>query len=490
MPGVSTDTIKRLIETSEKGLVQIERSLPLVLKAREEVLCAIKKEVRKNNVLDLMLATLDVVLAENEVIYDLSALLDALLKATDDYTKRYYMQGLNFCFWETCQLFVGDGSDENGLLTKLENITRQQYQAGCQFVIQHIIDDVQKFRNDFCDKELRNITRHYDDPIVMYEKRSGLNDIDFFARGVSQLMAISMEVSVLTSYLMSMLSPLKTEFAKVFSDTRLELDLRGAINDALFKVFREKGIKEEVQTTLANGHALLDKSYRLFKNCLAVERALKEHNLLIPKELDKIKSLIMMRMETQFLRYDVACSIWGYLNSCSDKERSQNLRLIYITKQAALTHIYGYTDDRRDRSLWAVITKIEESDSATLDKNSVEKRLKELTSNLDEDNETSRQFAHYRYKHNFYIPSRLESFNKMEHYKELMDAMQLLKICKALETYIADLLHCIDDGQRKLRKKKHDEWKVMINGLKAKVGDRMETMLKPMMDLIDEVYGE
>lgn len=26
MPGVSTDTIKRLIETSEKGLVQIERS--------------------------------------------------------------------------------------------------------------------------------------------------------------------------------------------------------------------------------------------------------------------------------------------------------------------------------------------------------------------------------------------------------------------------------------------------------------------------------
>ena len=490
MPEASANTIKRLIEISEKGLVQIERSLPLVLKAREEVLCAIKKEVGKNNILELMLTTLDLVLAENEVIYDLSAFLDPLLKATDEYTKRYYMQELNFCFWETCQLFVGDGSDKDGLLTKLEDLTKQQYQAGCQLVIQHIIDDVQKFRSDFCDKELRNITRHYDDPIVMYEKQSGLYDIDFFARGVSQLMAIRMEVSVLTSYLMSMLSPLKTELANRFSDTRLELDLRAVINDALFKAFREKGIKEEVQMTLGNGHVLLDRSYKLFKNCLTVERAFKEHSLLIPKELDKMKSLIKMRMETQFLRYDVACSIWGYLNSCSDKERSQNLRLIYITKQAALTHIYGYTDERRDRSLWTAITKIEESDSAKLDKNSVEKRLKELTSNLDEDNETSRKFAHYRYKHNFYIPSRLESFNKMVHNKELMDAIKLLMICKVLETYVVDLLHCIDDKQRQLRKKKHDEWMTLIDGLKANGGDRMEIILKPMIDLIDKVYGE
>ena len=499
MPEASANTIKRLIEISEKGLVQIERSLPFLMKTRQAVLCAIKKQEGKSNILDLMLTTLDTLLAEDEVVYDLSSLLDALLRATDDYTKRYYMQGLNFCFWETCQLFVGEGNDEDGLLTKLKNLTKQHHQAGCQLLIQHIIDDIQEFRNGYCDKSLRNITRHYDDPIVMYEKQIELNDIDLFARGVSQLIAIRMEVSVLTSYLMSMLFPIMTDLANVPSDTiqtvsrrvgSSKLDLRSTMNDVLFKAFRKKDVREEVQMALSNGHVLLEKSYRLFSSCLALERVLKEHNILMPNELDKIKYLIKMRMEAQFLRYDVACSIWGYLNSFSDKERSQNLRLIYITKQAALTHIYGYTDDRRDRSLWAAITKIEESDYVKLEKNSVEKRLKELTTNLDEDNETSRKFAHYRYKHNFYIPSRLESFNKMVHYKELKDAIKLLKICKLLEIYIADLLHCIDDRQRQSRKKKHDEWRVMIDDLKTKGGDIMKITLKPMMDLIDKIYGE
>lgn len=45
------------------------------------------------------------------------------------------------------------------------------------------------------------------------------------------------------------------------------------------------------------------------------ERFLEEKNLHIPEECEKMESLTLMRMETLFLRYDVACSIWGYLNA-------------------------------------------------------------------------------------------------------------------------------------------------------------------------------
>ena len=192
------------------------------------------------------------------------------------------------------------------------------------------------------------------------------------------------------------------------------------------------------------------------------------------------------------MRYDIACSVWGYLNASTDKERSQNLRLIHIIKQAALTHIYGYTEKVREKSLWHAIKKIEESSSEKLDTTTVEKKLEELTGNLSEDKENSQIFAHYRYKQDFYIPARLEAFNKMEHHKELMDAMSLLKICNVLEGYTTGLLFCMNDTHKKKKQKQYDDWMRLINGLVTKSGndERVKEALKPMRDLIDTVYGD
>lgn len=185
MADASPDSILHLIENSEKGLAQIEMSLPAILEARQTVLEAIEKLENRNVVLELILAVLDSLLAENEVIYDISALSNALLRATDDYTKRYYMQMLNLCFCEACQLFVGEKSDKNGLLSRMENLTGELNQAGCQFIVKHIVDDIKAFKEEYTDRELRNITRHYDDPIKMYERQRELTDIDYFAKGVS-----------------------------------------------------------------------------------------------------------------------------------------------------------------------------------------------------------------------------------------------------------------------------------------------------------------
>ena len=121
-------------------------------------------------------------------------------------------------------------------------------------------------------------------------------------------------------------------------------------------------------------------------------------------------------MEVLYLRYDIACSIWGYMNATSDKERSQNLRLIYITKQAALTHIYGYNKKVREKSLWARIRDIEEAGNEILNTGKVEESLMELTKDLDVDRVNSNIFTHYRYKQDFYIPERLEAFDNLTHY--------------------------------------------------------------------------
>ena len=491
MADASPESIQRLIQNSEKELSQIELLLPLILETRKAVEGAIEKQDGDNEVLDLSLVVLDTLLAENEVIYDLSASLDALLRATDDYTKRYYMQSLNLCFWEACQVFKGEDGDEQGLLLRLEKLTKELNQAGCQYILGHIIDDIEAFRREYTDKELRNITRHYDAPTKMYEKLQELDSIEFFAKGTSQLMAIRMEVSVVSSFLLSLLTPVKNVLQSVAKVSAKSCDLKGMLNDTIFKAFEEKGFRKEIQSTLDKAQLTLDECYRQYSTCCQAIEFLKERECQIPGEMEKMKSLLFLRMETLFLRYDVACSIWGYMRAASDKERSQNLRFIHITKQAALTHIYGYSEKVRENSLWAAIMRIDESRNENLNTESVQKSLEELTGNLAEDKLNSRMFVHYRFKDKFYIPARLEAFDKMVHHKELMDVMNLFNVCKTLDVYTAGLLGCIHDKQRLETKRQRDEWTDKLDNLVAMSGndERLKEALKPMRDLIDKVYS-
>lgn len=486
----SPETIQRLIDNSEKGLAQIELSLHFILETRQTLEGLLNKQGDNNAVQVLLLGVLDTLLAEDEVIFDLSASLDALLKANDDYTKRFYMQSMNLCFWESCQVFVGQRDDNYGLLQRLESLCGQLNLVGCQFLINHIIEDIQTFRKEYANKTLRDITRHYDHPVKMYEEVQKLDCIDFFAKGAIQLMAIRMEISVVSSYLLKLLTPKIGVLPRIVSpknDGIVQI-----VNEVVKEKLVDKDFKEELQDVLRSGQQVLDNFYRQYNCSRKAIALLEERGLNVPDVFEKIESLILLRMETLFLRYDVACSVWGYINASSDKERSQNLRLIHITKQAALTYIYGYTETTRNNSLWLKIKNFEEADAEKLDTEGVEKTLEELTKDLTADNQKSRMYAHYRYKENFYIPDRLDAFGKMLHAIELADSLKLLNVCKSLDKYTLELLNCICDKEKQESRRLYDKWMGKIDQLAARMGkdEMIKDALKPMRDLIELAYGD
>ena len=84
MADASPESIQRLTENSEKGLAQIEMSSPILLEGRKAIEDAIKKQEERNAVLYLLLLVYDTLLAENEVIYDLSASLDPKMMMRTD----------------------------------------------------------------------------------------------------------------------------------------------------------------------------------------------------------------------------------------------------------------------------------------------------------------------------------------------------------------------------------------------------------------------
>lgn len=486
----SPEKIRSLIENLEKELSQIEKSLPLAMEMRQAIEDDIKKQDGNNVVLDLLLVVFDTILAEDEVIYDLSASLNALLKANNDYTKRYYMQCMNLCFCESCQAFVGQKDDKNGLLQRLKNQCGQLNLVGYQFLINHIIEDIKTFKNEYANIRLRNITRHYDHPIKMYEEVQKLNSIDFFGKGASQLMAIRMEISVISSSLLTLFAPKISDLPQNVSpkkDGVIQM-----VNEVFMEKFLNKDFGGELQMVLIHGKKVLDGCYHLFNSCQKAKEFLKGSGADVPNLFEKMESLLFLRMEALFLRYDVACSVWGYINASSDMERSQNLRLIHITKQAALTHIYGYTEDIREKSLLAKIKSFEEVDSEKLDTDGVDEKLKELTMDLSMDSQKSRMYTHYLFKVKFYIPDRLDAFGKMLHAKELEDSLKLLHVCKTLDDYTFDLLGCLNDRQKQERKKLYDEWMDKIDQIAAHMSNdnKIKDAIKPMRDLIELAYGD
>ena len=489
MADASLETIQRLIENSEKGLALLEMSWPQILETRQAVLNK-RKEQEDNAVLNLTLVVLDSLLAENVITYDISASLNALLKAKYDYTKRYYMQSLNLCFWEACQLFVGEDGDEDGLLSRLEKLTKELNQSGCQYIYRHIIDDVEEFRKNYTDKTLRDITRHYDNPFKMYERLIEVNSIEYFAKGASQMMAICMELSVVSSYLLNMIVPVKNDFHTV--GVAKKLNIKRILNDAMFEELDERNLKNLVEQALSTGQKNIDDCYRLYQNCKRKKEYLESRNYRHLEDFENLESQILLRMETLYLRYDIISSVWGYLNAASDSERSQNLRLIHITKLAALTRIFGYNDNSRSKSLWKKIKAIKESNNESLNTDKVEDLLKEQTSNMDEDCCNSRIYTHYRYKQDFYIPARLEALSKMVHYKELTDSLKLMKVFEVMDEYTKRLLHCMDEKQEQERRRKYDEWTGKMGELMGMAGDNkiVADALKPMQQLIDLLYGD
>ena len=84
------------------------------------------------------------------------------------------------------------------------------------------------------------------------------------------------------------------------------------------------------------------------------------------------------------MRYDLICSINSYLNACSNAERSISFMRAYRIEISALSHLYGYNDEYKEKSIWNKMKSISEFKSIPLS-DQIERALNALMSNLDPD---------------------------------------------------------------------------------------------------------
>lgn len=156
------------------------------------------------------------------------------------------------------------------------------------------------------------------------------------------------------------------------------------------------------------------------------------------------------------MQYDLACSMNTYLKAVSNAERSISFMRAYRIEISALSHLYGYNDEYRGKSIWNKIRNIPEFKSIPLSKE-IEDELIALTSNF---NPSKRNlYTHYRESAKLNISERWQCANDMNHPKELMQMLRLVTLCKKINHFLVLLISSMNSTE----KRKNDE---MLNPIR------------------------
>ena len=175
--------------------------------------------------------------------------------------------------------------------------------------------------------------------------------------------------------------------------------------------------------------------------------------------LTEIQALEELRWEVSFMQYDLACSMNSYLKADSNAERSISFMRAYRNEISALSHLYGYNDEYREKSIWRKIRTVPEFKSIPLSKE-IEDELIALTSNFDLNKRNL--YTHYREDTKLNISERWQCANEMNHPEELMQMLRLVTLCKKINQFLVSLVSSMHLSE----KQKNDEMLSPIRKIK------------------------
>lgn len=379
-------------------------------------------------------------------IYEVYSNLKSMLSSNNIYVKRYHMQMINLSQYEWCK-YLG-GKDKNGVLANLIKEYDERHYSSLE--LEHILKQVRLFGRK-CDVGLRKMTAHYDEPDIMYKKLLALDDEEVYVRRIGEQFLIH---DMILKYMTPILQMIRVVPYRVNNEyihnSSFELNIQSILNDKVAEAFSDKKkLNVVIEQQIENAWSNIESQKRMFDTCDKIVVFLKsrqaDYNRII-----EMKSVLEMQLAVSFMRYDLICSMNSYLNAKSNVERSICLMYVYRIKTAALTHLYGYNEERMLKSIWYRVKSIAEYKLTPSSKN-IEESLKKMT--LDFDSTKRNLYTHYREGEKLNVSDRWLCANNMDHPKELAQMLQLVKLCKNIHEYLFSLLSVMDSTE----KKKNDE---------------------------------
>jgi|GEM_PF-2985270 len=289
------------------------------------------------------------------ILMDIGASCRAEFSVNNLYEKRFHMKNIQASISEGYKLLYNFGKLRKKSLWK--KLMKQLHDDGNLDLITEGLDIEKKlevFGNTEIDQKLRNLTLHYDNEMIEVYKSTVLVDSEEETmKKVLCFWGILQEVKLYTDkideYCLS-----KTGINKPFSSSHIQLSVN-VLHMTVCQLINKDGKLENVFDNLPKEAVesidLIAEHWNGTKRVEAYIRNKVPSSGVIP-EIGNVQVLANIQLLMRFMMLDMVAIVDAYLKSSSGIEYALNLRRVCVTKVSTMVHLYGYTSDENDQSIW------------------------------------------------------------------------------------------------------------------------------------------
>lgn len=168
-------------------------------------------------------------------------------------------------------------------------------------------------------------------------------------------------------------------------------------------------------------------------------------------EIDNVFVMLNMYLTVMFMRADMAAITQSFLLSKTNGEAMLNMRRYVITITAAFDHLYGYSENKRPKSIWSSVLGMIPEDAEDLKKKAIQINGLLLRVVLRKDMDVRTCYAHlYDNKtRKTNIPSIVDLLKNQNPILELQKVTLILKVTKLVMGFMKEVME-------ELSKRAHD----------------------------------
>lgn len=464
----SPQTLYSLKNNLKDSMAELEEILPVMVELRQRLLVMGTDDIdKRDTLLSLLSKTHDLLMGSYFILHELVTSLRLLLDSTIPYEKRYHIQSINLCLYEAYSYF--SGNKNNGVWSLLKPMIFVLDDLKLNPYVEIVDRELAKLGTEFCDKQMRDSTAHFDQPIERYKSICIITEEDKYCKGISQILLIHSYFSSISMMIFSIIYQTIPE--KTMQDVKREIPKISAFD---IKDFVEKSVAKKLASDermdKVSGQSLtvisenIDSLYNDHLGCEGLKEFAVTHNTKLPTSISAINQLILLRMMVSFIRCDLTCAIRAYMNSESSIERSLHLRKVYLIEVSALTHLYGYNSKKKSESVWSQLMALY-NDNSDNESELLQEKLEEQTNQLD----CARRnlYTHFREGDELNIVKRYEVYKELNQVAELKRSINLLHLCERIEYYTISVLSRIDKNQRQKSIEQQDYMHTMFESMRT-----------------------
>lgn len=387
------------------------------------------------------------------ILVDLGVSYVACCKAKVPFACRYHIKNLYASMQEAYKLLLGYGkSQQYTIWTKIgEAINKKpvsdwKEQPQLKVRIQAISDKLKGLAGDEVDKTHRELTYHYDaDMRQVYLYTVETTSLEEVGNKYIAYLELFTEITRLCDDVEECLRKkgiaTTVEIESTSIDNGLHLSLIQYLSKNKILPVVLEGILKDVKPI--DDYALhLEKFNKL--------NELTKNQIELP-EIDNVFVLLNMYLTVMFMRADMAAITQSFLFSKTNGEAMFNMRRYVITITAAFNHLYGYSEDKRPKSMWSSVLGMIPEDAEGLKEKAIRINglLQKVVLRKDMDVRTCYAHLYDNTTRKTNIPSIVELLKNQNPIMELQKAKLMLNITKLVMDFMKDVME-------ELSKRAHD----------------------------------